>query len=302
MNDVMKIVVSIYSTFLVIFILFPLALEDVSGACPPATIMLDDTNKEANVAPGESGCVNFTGAVTVSLVGPGQNIQTVIVELSADCEDWRTELTPSTLYFTPEDMGMAKPFNLSVTVPLETDRNDNRWVEVSGIMTIKPGFFQYSLSPAMGLITIIPYCVMTFDCPMPEKKVEPGGSLDYDLLIWNGGNGDESFNISVSGDSPFFERCGAINRTDFEVRVVQYDEKRIGLTILIRKDAAPGIYQLDISASCSIYIEVEEDDWWEDAYWLSYTVIGVALSFVILVIILAAGRKKRLRSRTGKIK
>lgn len=96
--------------------------------------------------------MNFTGYVNVSLVGPGQSIQTVIVELSADCEDWRTEITPSILNFLPEDTGKGKTFNLSVTVPLETDREECRKVIVSGIMTTKPGFFEYSLYPTTGLV------------------------------------------------------------------------------------------------------------------------------------------------------
>lgn len=282
--------------------------QNISAAQPVASITIDNPDQEVNVAPSDSGIVNFTGTVEVDMVGPGQNIQSVVVNLRVSCEDWEATISPATLYFTSQQMAQAKAFSVAVGVPFGCDAGTVQQVIVSGTMTTDPGGQTSDIQPAEGIIEVSLYSVVEFVCDMPEKTAEPGKMVEYDFLIRNNGNGRVGFSFGFEQDEIFLEQCGDVSFSKGNLYLEKEQETHIRLIIDIHDDAQPRTYHLTVwttpydrgvacgeSGVSTITLHVKEVDFFDKipSYW--FVLGGLILIFITAGIVLFFRRRTRLK-------
>ncbi len=180
-----------------IFILTEFVSDDAEASQPIATINLDVTEQEAKVGPGQTGIVRFPGTVSADMIGPGQNVQLIVVRLQADC-GWATTISPTTLYFTSAETGSLKTFEAVVRVPNFTSFQTQGQLTVSGTVQTIPGSpVLYNIQPTDGIITIQPYYMVTVSCDEPYIEINPGDPLVFNLKIKNDGNAQERMKIEI---------------------------------------------------------------------------------------------------------
>lgn len=288
-----------------LLLLIALLPRNVSAAQPVATISLYEAEKSAAVEPGALGMVNFTGIVEASMIGPGQNLQSVTVHLGVDAGDWDASVSPSSFDFSQGEGSAGKAFSVTVAVPLGIPAGTEREVVVSGTATAQPGGQTSDATPATGSIVAAPYYIMNFSCSEPEKKGKPGDTLHYDLLLKNEGNAPTYYSLGTEKEHLFTEIYGSISYTRKTVELGDHREKLMGLTIKLYPDAPPGTYQLNIwsvphgenssyageAKVVNITVEVEEAELWEKVSWYWYVLGSLVLVSVVLGVVFLIMRR-----------
>ena len=205
--------------------------EGARAAQPTATISLDQTEQEAKVGPGEDGIVKFTGKVEAQMIGPGSNVQIIIVTLDADAV-WPTSISPTTMSITAEDSGPTN-FEVIVRVPNYTSASISEELIVGGTVQTKPGGMTYRIAPVQGIITIKPYTMISLSSEEPYQEGTRDESLVYDLGIKNDGNCPTQVDINISDYEGLEDKGWQINIPTEEITIAEggYETVRIRFDI-----------------------------------------------------------------------
>jgi len=179
--------------FLVVMVEIP---GEAEAAQPIATIALDDPEQTAKVGPGQDGIVTFTGTVGVQMVGPGANVQLIVVKLTAE-SPWVTSISPSTIVFQAQNLNEEKIFTVVVKVPNFESFSTQGNVQISGTVNTVPGVLLSTIAPTGGIITIEPYYQLRVSCPEPYIEISPGDPLLFSVTIKNEGNSQDRIQIDI---------------------------------------------------------------------------------------------------------
>lgn len=214
-------------------------------------ITLDSNEEYANVGPGGIGIVSFQGKVTVDVIGVGQNVQLVTVQLTVDVKDLEYSISPNTMTWTPSETGTSKPFSLSVEVPFFTSSSEEFKVTVDGSAKPIPGTQTYTLESAKGVIKIWQYSIIGISPKIINYTLSKGDSREIEITLHNYGNGPDEVKLGIIKESEF-KNSGIVfsyeekwikipeggqkdtillmyvntNATDREVRIEFYTESR----------------------------------------------------------------------------
>ena len=181
------------------FIVIMIGLSDEADAAQPvATVKLDTAEQTAKVGPGDTGIVRFTGTVDVLMIGPGSNVQMIVVTLSAD-SGWATTITPTVMSFNAQAL-TQKIFEVIVKVPNFTSFQTVGSLSITGTVGAKPGAVTYKVPETKGIITIAPYFMVTVSCEEPYIEISPGDPLLFSMKIKNEGNTKDRLNIDITND------------------------------------------------------------------------------------------------------
>ena len=231
------------------FILIP---GDSKGAQPVATINLDDAEQAADVGPGETGIVKFTGTVQAELVGPGQNIQMVVVNLEAEAGNWSTTISPSTLHF-PAGSSEAKPFEVVVRVPNFTSSSVTQELVVSGQMSTVPGLpLLHNIQSTTGVISVHPYTIISLSCNESEKEGLRGESLFYEMKIRNEGNSYSQVSMTIDDHDGLEDDDWALDGAVEEITIGEGKEETVIVSATIPNRATYATYQFSIDATSDV--------------------------------------------------
>ena len=217
------------------------------AAQPSATITLDQSDQEANVGPGEDGIVRFTGQVEVQMVGPGSNVQMIVVTLEADCV-WSTSISPTTMSFSAQDSSPRK-FEVVVKVPNFTSATLTEEMTVWGTVKTIPGFMMYRIAPANGIITIKPYTMISLSSGEPYQQGERGESLGYDLRIKNDGNCPTQVDINISDYEGLQDKGWQINTHSEEITIEEGANETVSIRFEIPPYAPLDTYEAGVKAT-----------------------------------------------------
>jgi len=231
------------------------------GAKPEGSISFDTTEQTANVGPGEDGIVNFTGTVEVDAIGPGQNIQYVVVTLEAACT-WPSTVSPATIYFTAEETGNPKPFNVSTKVPNFTPATNSSQIVVTGSVRTMPGTpVSYKMSPATGIITIAPYAILTLSCEEPTKNVEQGRQTNYSLRVKNDGN-DKGIITPEFQDIDDFHAYGlGFTFSERSMFVYHSSEEMLNISLYVSDSTRVNTYNFNVLVELNISGEIDTEEY-----------------------------------------
>jgi hypothetical protein len=177
---------------------------------PTVSIALTETSKAANVGPGETGVVTFTGVAQVTL----NQATRVIVSLTAE-DTWASAVvSPSTLLFAS---GGSQPFSVSVRARPRESFSNPGLVTVNGRWRMYPGTLGGAAEPsqgAVGRIDINQFFKYTLKSPKAFVETAPGSQVAFTLTIQNRGNFVDTFAIDILNEDQ-------LNRKDFTVILTQ---------------------------------------------------------------------------------
>ncbi len=234
-----------------IIILHLFAIGDISdnsqAASTMAAIILDQSEQEANVGPGENGTLIFTGRVEVEMVGPGSNIQMIVVSLSADCI-WPTTISPTTMTFQAQGPRQQN-FTVTVQVPNFTSSSITEELTVGGTAKVVPGVRFYKIPPSKGIINISAYSILNLSSDDPEKESLRGESLLYLLNIKNDGNSNAQVKVGIDDYMGLTDK-GWIIRGPSDDFLVEEGNDIIGeIHVIVPDGTALRTYQFVVNAT-----------------------------------------------------
>ena len=225
--------------------------SNTEGARPSGTIYLDDSEQLAHVGPGEDGLVTFTGTVVVDSVGPGQNVQMIIVNLQSDCT-WPSTISPSTITFSPQEKGVPKPFEVVVRVPNFTPVSQPGEVIISGQMNVSPGTpVLTNIQPTNGIISIAPYVDLSLACENPYQNVAQGDMSSYYLKVKNEGNGLARVTAELQDIEDMIDDGWGFTDTDFSLVLDVHKEELLNITLMVPNSAPVKTYHFNVFVGLS---------------------------------------------------
>lgn len=161
----------------------------------------------ARVVPGETVVYNL------GIRNSGNGNDTVTLRLETTVFGWDVRLSNTTLRLTP---GNTSTFTLSVTSPPNTPANTIGafFLNTTSSGPIELPESQRSSTSIMSLMTIASGPNIRLDAPVNTSFVDPGATVEYEVLVTNVGNVADNFTVlpperpsdwGVTFDPPFLE-------------------------------------------------------------------------------------------------
>lgn len=153
----------------------------------------------AEVGPGSTGTVHFKGEINL-IKYPIKNEQ-VILQLSASTniqnDKWGSTVIPPLVLVSPDPRQPTPPVDIFVTAPLYADVKEQRNVVISGTWMVNPGFFEGEIMETGVFVGVKPFIRYAIYPIEGYQRVRPGKEAEYIMGIYNLGNRNESFSVSV---------------------------------------------------------------------------------------------------------
>ena len=197
---------SIYFTFLLCstFVLSSNLITSVeAGYIIPQVEIYDPSNpdgswKLAEVAPGDSGTVMFTGRVYVTEFRP--HLEQIFISLKARSD--RSGDTWGALVYPPEILltsrQMEHDISVFVTAPPFTDVSEWRHIIIDGTWIGNPSSLSGEVIPSSVNVGVAPYIRYFASLGEGYKRVWPGQTAYFTMNVFNIGNRNESFHVSIN--------------------------------------------------------------------------------------------------------
>lgn len=196
--------------------LFSEKAEAVQGM-PTVNIALTEQSKVANVGPGETGVVTFTGVISVTL----NQATRVVVSLTAE-DTWGTAVaSPSSILFSANG---DKPFGVSVRARPRESFTNTGTVTVLGRWSMYPGGLSGPANPsqgAVGRIDINQFFKFTLKSPKAFIETSPGSQIVYTLTIQNRGNFMDTFSIDVTNYDKLSKKHFEVVLTQSNIEILE---------------------------------------------------------------------------------
>ena len=193
----------IYWIAVSVILLFPLIQisQLTSGAPAPPTssvpivnIALEETNKTANVAPGNTCRVTFNGTVSVTCA-PGIRVVVTLEALPIRCY---ATVSPPALDFTRNG---EQPFTVTAIMNQKESSKTIGTVTVVGYWHVEPGSIQGTANPEDGItatVFVAPFYDFSIHSSGSYDEVSPDSELVFEITIINEGNDDDVYLIEVT--------------------------------------------------------------------------------------------------------
>ncbi len=165
--------------------------EADAGIRTVVTVSLTPASQEADVSPGSSGVVIFSGTVEV------QSGERTVVNLQATAQIGTAVVSPSSAVVPAG--GGSFPISVSVREPPETSYTLTDKVTVGG--TWQSGALAGPVSETSAQVVIKQFFRMTISTQSPYVEVKPGSQVYFDILIENNGNGRDTFTVEIDPDN-----------------------------------------------------------------------------------------------------
>ncbi len=274
--------------------------DQVEASNPSGSIEIDQEAAFAQVAPGQSGIVTFTGVISIQNSGLGSTIQTIMVNLAADAQGWPVSIVPEVMEF--QDTNGSQSFAATVSVPPDTPMDKVGTITVSGTGNVQPGVKSFTLSSDSASILIKQYYDFEVNCTTPFQEARPGDSTVFKISLTNTGNGDDKVGIYLdnyvevtgNGLTPIWSTnevtigpdLSAMVSLTIEVPSSMTGNKVYNIKLLIYSITAQELGEIPIEITYPLHLRVKDQ--------VTDLVPGFELSifaFAAVIVIAFAGRR-----------
>jgi len=271
----------------------------------------------ADVEPGNSGLVTFTGTVSVDIQA-GSAVQDVRIELRVSSEHgWDATITPEIVMLNPGTE--EKQFMATIRVPTETSTTVDAIITVGGTampFPAGPADDETEIDPLYGTIIVDQYFRYEVASDPHYIEAEPGEEVQFKVTVRNEGNGKDQFEISVSN-------LDDLEKDDFEISVdpemIEVPEKGSGTVVITVKTPEAGIgefvnYEKNIDLNVrskidpemnyqnyDLKVRVQNDDILDSVFNSSDFLIYIILIIVAAVVILFIWKRKKAKAELNNI-
>jgi hypothetical protein len=207
--------------FFLFIIILLLSISNVAQAgMAIVRLEMEQGVKEAEVGPGKSGAVSYDGDVKIDRFPTTQ--QTVNVWLYADAggEGWSASISPSIIAITP--LQQRANFTLHVVAPQRESINVIKEITITGRwQTQFPAMYMGEVEPNVVTVRVKRFFLFIIIPAKDLVRVLPSQTAEFDLLIINQGNSQESFSININD---YQNLVSAGYSVDIPVNTVTIDE------------------------------------------------------------------------------
>ncbi len=185
--------------------------------------------QEADVRPGESGLVTFTGTVSADLPAGGA-FQDVIVNLQGSTDQaWPVTVTPATVLLQPGTE--EAPISATVAVTPETSYYTAGSLTIGGTASAFPGSLRYPINPVTATIKIKQYYRFSIGCSKPYVEVAPSERLVFNLQIMNEGNARDKYGIEIKNLEKLSKDSWTITLSRPQIEIPEKNEETIPIPV-----------------------------------------------------------------------
>jgi hypothetical protein len=264
-----------------------------AGPMTEVTMEPEYQEKEVDVAPGSTGGVSATINVSCQSFDPTP----VLVSLSANFSGGVLSLSPAQLLFQGP-VTETQEVVVDMTVPLLTPASEMPCT-VSG--TWQQGGFTGSVEPATIMVYVLPFCRPLISCDSPEKEVNKGESVTFELRINNSGNTDDIYHIEIANPEDLKSKGITADEIN-DISVVYQGIDEVDVKVHISSDTTVEGANIDIVVTSAIdeeqekftyqlNIEIKEGPF-SLGFFTSPLVIVIMLIIIIMVILIYIKKRK----------
>ncbi len=199
-----------------------------------STIYVEEPEQEAEVGPGQSGLVQFTGRVYCEGIGVGNNVQQILFSLKTDAGNWSASVSPSTMAFSATQT--EQPFRLSVRAPPRTSYLEYQEVMITGQATPIPGLVPVDVNPTHTNVYIKQFYDVMVDSSSPYKELAPGKTTAFELRVHNEGNGFDSFNIDITNQKQLADAGWVVHVSASSVDIEERGTAKVSVSVTTPMD------------------------------------------------------------------
>jgi hypothetical protein len=201
-----------------------------------ATIEFDRSFRAANVKPGENIPVNFYGNVSIDRKYFTSKVQFVEAYLTVEYpgDGWAAQI--STPYLILTQRINKEPFVLSVLAPPQERHEATKMINVTGKWRVIPSgnniITEGDIHGASVSVYVNQFYRFTVYEDPPLKIIWPTEPADFDLIIYNQGNGVDKFNIKVVNEDSLLKSGYVVNLNKTSIDVGPKREGRVKVTVI----------------------------------------------------------------------
>jgi hypothetical protein len=239
-----------FALLILALLAFSLFVFIPTGSCqeglPTVSIAFIEQSQVADVGPGDSGEVTFTGVCSVSLN------QAKVVNVTFKTEDtWNSSThSPAMLTFTKSE---NQNFNVTVKAPLGTSFTEIGLVTVIGYWTTEPDKYNGTAEPKSGAVARIDinqFFKFSVSTKKNSTNTMVGETVDYNFTIHNQGNFMDTFTISVTNADELSKNGISVNFEQTNVEILANNTHTVSLAVNAPgENSNAGIYEIKLKVT-----------------------------------------------------
>ena len=203
--------------------------EEVPTDEPVVTIRLDQREQHAQVGPGQTGAVVYTGQVEADPLQILNKILMVDLSYNAGCEDRAWGAFGTSQVALSSDAPTA-PFSCEVKVPLGTSHLTYGEITVRGSYRYASGSEEFNLTPDTSAIIIDQYYRASLESEKRSQQVDKNEYAEFEITLKNIGNGRDRFRLDIVADE------GVTVEHDFPAGLLIAEGGSANFTVKVRSD------------------------------------------------------------------
>jgi preprotein translocase subunit SecG len=270
---------------------------------PIVIISLIETNKTAQVGPGETGVVHFYGRVNATI----NPLVTIKVSLSVT-DTWGSAIvSPSSIEFTSSG---EQEFGIGLRVRPRESCNTVGKVTVTGRWTMYPGDLSGSAEPKEGVdgnIFVAQFYQFSIHPENDNSREEkPGAEIEFEFSVENKGNGIDSFSIEIINLDELSDNNIDASLSETSIVIQSKETRFIKLYVELPSDMESfgdhnikvkvtsdnGIIKGIAPQKLTFHVEIPEESFTETTEF-SIIIPSIIIACALIVIILLLRRKKK---------
>lgn len=207
-----------------------------SGPVPVASVSLDPSQVEAEVTQSQLGEAEFQGTV---LVDQPEYLSSDITLTATVNTGWPLTLSPQSAQITGPG---SLDFTVTVQVPPATSslRTGNVIVTAS----VKAPMLAPVLATASAIVTVSQYFKLRLEIEEPMVSLERGEEDETEVLIYNDGNGQDTFSI----DMETVPEGIRVSLDQSQMTVQQDEHETVVLRVKVEEGAQGGMHTIVVRA------------------------------------------------------
>jgi hypothetical protein len=213
---------------------------------PFVTLELEDTNKTAHVAHGDSCEVKFNGTVSITC-SPGTRMEVSLGVTSIQCYAY---IYPPTIWvYRSEEV----PFEVTAILDKEESCKTVSKIIVGGTWKILPSGREGVANPEEGVtgtITIAPFYQFSFLSGKSYDEATPGSKVDYGLTIINEGNDDDTYHIQIVNSDELIDKGLEVTINPSRLEIAERTSAVVTVSVNLPSDfSESGINRIIVEAN-----------------------------------------------------
>jgi uncharacterized membrane protein len=265
----------------------------VAGPLTQVTMDPEYQEIEVDVAPDSMGDVSTTINVTCQTAMPVP----VMVSLSTTFQGGVVSLSPVGLIFQSPGTE-TREVTVDIMIPIGTKSSELHCIIVG---TWSQGANSGSVDPVTIQVNVMPFYLPDIFCESPEKEVNKGESVTFELRINNSGNTDDIYHIEIANSEDLISKGITVNEIS-DVPIVYQGYDVVEVKVQVSSDTEVKGANIDVVVTSTLddeqeeftyqlNIEIKEGPFSLD-FFTSPLVIVIIIIVIILVIIVYVRKRK----------